>query len=233
MLLQRRGPIPLQTDIAAATPFLVLDHPFARRVLEVLRRRARFVPQLQLAKSMFRGRTNPAASLPSEFEMPPPRLVAEGRYNHAGRPALYLASSAETCLYELRQPGGPAFVAEIRVIRPLRVLDLNTAEEGDDDDSRVLAAVTFSSLLSAPANDEGWAKPEYVFSRFVADCATAAGFDALLYPSTRVESGHNLVVLRPVRFADLAVVERVVFNEGTRNIVVWPGPASLPGGSPT
>jgi hypothetical protein len=58
----------------------------------------------------------------------------------------------------------------------------------------ILSALVYSSLISAPRNTEGWNQSQYVFSRFVADCAKAVGLDAVKYPTTRASSGHNLVI---------------------------------------
>jgi hypothetical protein len=59
----------------------------------------------------------------------------------------------------------------------------------------LLESVSASSLMSAPVRDEGWHRPEYVFTRFVADCARIAGFDSIKYPSSRSHKGHNLVIV--------------------------------------
>jgi hypothetical protein len=59
-------------------------------------------------------------------------------------------------------------------------------------------------LCAAPRQGEGWNKPEYVFSRFVADCALHAGFHAIRYGSTKDPHGENLVLLQPGAFMSFA-----------------------------
>ncbi|MGX9424095.1 MULTISPECIES: RES domain-containing protein [Bradyrhizobium] len=61
----------------------------------------------------------------------------------------------------------------------------------------LLQALAQLALLSAPHSREGWVRREYIFSRFVADCAPAAGFDAIRYGSTKRPSGGNWVILAP------------------------------------
>jgi hypothetical protein len=81
---------------------------------------------------------------------------------------------------------------------PMKVLDLLDADAYESDDSDLLNALTYSSLTSAPHDGEGWHRPSYVFTRFLSDCAAAAGFDAIKYPSTRLTAQNgsfNLVVL--------------------------------------
>ena len=81
---------------------------------------------------------------------------------------------------------------------PIKTLDLIDIELDDDEEQELLSALCFSALASAPENGEGWDKPTYVFTRFLADCATYAGFDAIKYPSTRLseqDGRFNLVIL--------------------------------------
>ncbi|PFK70658.1 hypothetical protein COJ13_16215 [Bacillus cereus] len=55
--------------------------------------------------------------------------------------------------------------------------------------------VKLFSLLSSQDKDEGLYKLHYVFTRFVADVARAAGFEAIRYPSVRLNQGNNNVIL--------------------------------------
>ena len=123
---------------------------------------------------------------------PDPAETREGRYNHAGKPVLYLGSDPQTCKLELGSPSCGIVVAKFEFTNSIRLLNL----AGKDLYGDILPALVYSALLSAPSQGSGWDQPQYAFSRFVADCALAAGFDAILYPSIRSASGDNLVVLR-------------------------------------
>ncbi|WP_081784647.1 RES family NAD+ phosphorylase [Nitratireductor aquibiodomus] len=149
-----------------------------------------------MTTALFRARSEKGLDdcTPKQFDFAEPRFVSEGRYNHAGQPTLYLADSEKTCFHELRRSS--CVIGEIRLGGTLKVLDLVNPYEHHKDFCDILNALVFSALLSTPQEDEGYRKPAYVFSRFVADCARYSGFDAIRYPSTRANpSAQNLVVL--------------------------------------
>lgn len=182
-------------SLAQETPFLLLNNSFASDVLESIRQLAQETPAQHLKRTMFRARGLAGLSSfnDSEFDFPPSEFVGEGRYNHAGAPALYLADSGETCFHELRQ--AVCAIAEISFHLEIKILDLVDPYESHGPDTELLNALVFSALLSTPSETKGYQKPAYVFSRFVADCARDSGFDGIRYPSTRTAEGsHNLVV---------------------------------------
>ena len=109
---------------------------------------------------------------------------------------LYLAISAETAAAELGAPGKVCVVGELRLQKPLLILDLVEIDENAAD-YELLEALANSALLAAPRTGDGWVKRQYVFSRFVADCARSAGFDAIRYGSTKLPEGSNYVLLEP------------------------------------
>jgi hypothetical protein len=109
---------------------------------------------------------------------------------------LYLGSDERTCFLELEQPGCGICIAEVIVDRALKILDFQEIDRfSDREEDRLMRMLVMSSLLSSPRVQSGWSRPEYVFTRFVADCARSAGFQAITYPSCRTVEGHNLVVL--------------------------------------
>jgi hypothetical protein len=109
---------------------------------------------------------------------------------------LYLATSAGTAAAELGAPGELCNVGKLRISRPLRILDLVDIEEGRSG-HELLQALASSALLAAPRTGLGWVKRQYIFSRFVADCARSAGFDAIRYGSTKQLNESNYVILDP------------------------------------
>jgi len=177
--------------IAAVTPFLVLTNEFARTVYDEIHRAENSVGSADLPPH-FRARVAADAGTPSATELGPPPAAAtrEGRYNHAGHPVCYMATDPATAFLEIGEPDGGAYIATVRITRPVRVIDFS--EGGLKSD--VLSALIWSALLSAPMAGHGWDQPTYVFSRFVADCVRSAGLDGIRYPTTRASSGCNLVV---------------------------------------
>ena len=177
------------SEIARTTPFLLLKHEFAKSVHDEVQSIALLIEPENI-QPHFRGRTGLTNPRPEQLGPPPNSKTSEGRYNHAGRPVCYLASDASTVFLELGTPEIGIHVAEIEVIRPVKILDLLD----DRLNSNTITALIYSSLLSTGTNDDGWNRPEYVFTRFVADCAYAAGLDGIRYPTTRASTGSNLVL---------------------------------------
>lgn len=183
-------------EVARKTPFLLLNNSFAKDVMDALVKLSEQTKPIKLETSLFRARV--ASQIyelaPSEFDFTPAKYVPEGRYNHAGSPVLYLGSDQETCYQEIREV--PCYIAEIKIKKELKILDLTNTFDYEQDISDLLSTLVFSALLSAKQQETGWYKPEYIFSRFVSDCAKHAGFDAIKYPSTRLSiDSFNIVIM--------------------------------------
>jgi RES domain-containing protein len=197
--------------IGNQTPFLLLEHDFARQVLEHIRAAAGRGAALPAGSRLFRARGSQQVDDLGQdrdaletYAAPPAQYVTEGRFNHAGTPMLYLASTAEVATAEIGMPGESCLVAEIELLQELRLLnlvELDEMEEGYD----LMQALSCSALLSAPHVGQGWQRRQYVFSRFVGDCARSAGFDAIRYGSTKSYKGTNIVLLDPAKDFGLAV----------------------------
>lgn len=197
-------------EIANETPFLILKHPFASSVLEELHNIAGQTPAQTLDHSLYRAITFRSASDAREvdFGFPPNEKVKEGRYNHAGVPVLCLVNSTETCSHEIRLTEG--VVAQVNISSSLKILDFVEPFSSHEKHSDLCDLLVYSALLSAKNDSDGWYKPEYVFSRFVSDCAKSAGFDAIKYPSTRRSSqSFNIVILN----------QNISLENGSINIV--------------
>jgi RES domain-containing protein len=180
------------SDRAANTPFLLLQEPFAREIYDNLSRACSAVKSSDLPINLFRGRTCSTRPHEADFFPPPVQKTREGRYNHAGIPVLYLATNKLTCWTECRQPTSDFYVCRIEVRKSMRIVDLAQTEELEEE----LQALIFSSLMSAPSSDDsGWYQPQYVLTRFVADCVKANGVQGITYPSVRCGEGNNLVIL--------------------------------------
>jgi len=183
--------------IAESTPFLLLNNDFCRDIYSAIKSISQTSDSKPLHQSLFRGRAlenNKLNHNVSHFDFPPSEIVQEGRYNHSGNPALYLASDLETCVAELR--GQDSLIYEFVLSKPLRILNLAEPFEAHENKADLLNSLVYSALVSAKHLGKGQYKPHYVVSRFVADCAKEAGFDAIKYPSTRrAENNYNLVIL--------------------------------------
>jgi RES domain-containing protein len=200
--------------LATRTPFLLFSDPFAVQVRKEIEKRSASLSPCAVECNWYRGRSKAIEeSSGVDFGPPPKALTREGRYNHAGRPVVYLADAPATCWEECRRPPCAFSIARFSFVQPLRIVDLSDPGELDE----VLAAMLFSSLMSAPSNNEGWDRPEYTITRFVADCARFASVDAIQYPSTRFRDGRNLVILDGDRFGSLAILEEILPFSSTRS----------------
>jgi RES domain-containing protein len=136
----------------------------------------------------------------------------EGRFNHAGHPMLYLAKAENTAVAEMDPGREVLHIAALEFDMTAKVLDISLSSDIDGVSQEVIQCVARSSLCAAPRVSEGWDRPEYVFSRFVADCARHADFQAIRYGSVKDTAGVNLVLLEPskefaqVRLAGVKVV---------------------------
>lgn len=199
--------------LAKRTPFLLLEDRFARQVLANIKRLGEEATAQPLARPLYRARVKDQIKsdqvgqvLAKEFGAPPGEFVVEGRFNHAGLPVLYLADSIATTVAEIGAPGHEFYVAALDLSGNFKILDL-VVEEPDEPDWELLGVIATSALIAAPRTGKGWVKDEYIFTRFVADCAIAAGFDGIRYGSTKLHTGCNYVLLGPPK--DITTVAAV------------------------
>ncbi|PJN86845.1 RES family NAD+ phosphorylase [Bacillus sp. mrc49] len=180
--------------LADKTPFLLLSHPFAKQVYNEISELSKTINNSKLSNPLFRARVYKRGNSYNEgdFLAPNKKDIKEGRYNHAGRQVLYLAEDESTCFFEMRNPKDGIMLAKIEITEPLKILNLLDVNlEGNS----IIQAIKLSSLLSSPDEGDGLFKPHYVFTRFVADVAMSAGFEAIRYPSVRFNGGYNIAVL--------------------------------------
>ncbi len=186
-------------NIADSAPFLLLSHPLANQVYRTLKQIGSDLNIRKFPKYLYRARKVKDKLIRksiNSFDFPPKESVSEGRYNHSGKSVLYLASDSDTCFKEMRCE--PCIIAEIQINKKAKILDLSTPDESHEKYSDLLSQLAYSMLLSAKQPNDGWYKPKYVFSRFVADCARDAGIQAIKYPSTRItKNNFNIVILDP------------------------------------
>lgn len=182
------------SNIAKQTPFLLLTNKYANDVYEKVLSLVPKASDISSGEKFWRGRRVFDNSGPAQFGPPPAKFVEEGRFNHAGGIVLYLANDETTCYKELGSPQEGVLMVIVELTDKIRVLDLVDIDDYETKDS-LLQAIAYSPLASAPRTSEGWDRPEYVFSRFISDCAKHAGFDAIKYRSTKRPSGYNLVVI--------------------------------------
>lgn len=203
--------------LSKKTPFLLLSHPFAKRSLETICDLAKRTNLSICLDKYYRRLEMSKTYVHEDFKYPPRDKLSEGRYNHAGFPVLYLSDSPTTCFYELRKPKEGIAVAEMKITKSLRILDLIEIE---DDWTNIINVAAWSSLMSSPKEGDGWYKPQYTFTRFIADCAISAGFDAIKYPSVKLGERYNIVLLDGINgWGNLNITHIIKMIPGNKGIL--------------
>ncbi|PKP01947.1 MAG: hypothetical protein CVU11_13550 [Bacteroidetes bacterium HGW-Bacteroidetes-6] len=184
----------LKQDIKE-TPFIVLENKLASQTFELIEKISKNINLIDLDLSLYRGRILDKTDInKSDLLPPPPNFTNEGRYNHIGIPVLYAADKEITCFNELRKPIQNLHLAEFKIQKQLKLLDLTSVEEFDSiDENNLLKAIVLSSVASAKAEDGSKYKPEYYFTRFISDCCKYLKFDGIIYPSVQIGEGNNYV----------------------------------------
>jgi len=205
------------SELSKQTPFLLLKNNFALKIHDLLHSIADETPIIKTGQPLYRAR--PANQIEKldykEFTVAPKKFIQEGRYNHAGGQVFYLASDIETCFNEVNKK--ICFVVECSIETDLKILDLIEPDKIHEKYCEQLNALVFSALMSKPLSSEGWDKPVYIFSRFIADCAKSAGFDAIKYPSTKaIKNNFNLAVLNENIFNNHVKFKNVYFFDGSK-----------------
>jgi RES domain len=137
--------------------------------------------------------------------------ATEGRVNPVGIPAIYLASSEQTAISEVRPwVGSKISVAQFKVIRDLRAVNLSVGHG-----QMSFGHLTFANLdgTEAPAAetkekavwidiDNAFSRPvtlsdnaaDYVPTQVLAELFRNAGYEAIVYRSQFGEKGYNVAL---------------------------------------
>ena len=152
----------------------------------------------------------------TEMGAPPRRIASHGRANPAGIPYLYLGSTPETAVAEIRpHTGERACVAQFLVPDTLRLVDLRSPRHDispfvfSDEDlighlrSDVAFLDRLGEELTRPVAPQG-APFDYVPSQYLCEFIKKCGYQGVLYRSS-VSDGFNLALFDP----NLAVPQTV------------------------
>jgi len=140
--------------------------------------------------------------LPVERMEPLTDRASEGRVNPKGIPCLYLATTRETAMSEVRPwVGSLVSVAQFRIVRELRVVDcsVNHSEfafyfaEGSPEE-RVKAVWTDIDRAYAQPTTRTDDTADYTPTQVLAELFRDRGFDGLVYKSAFGENGYNVAL---------------------------------------
>ena len=140
-----------------------------------------------------------------QISSPPILRANPGRANRQGVSFLYLASTEETALGEVRpHPGHYVSVSKFNSIvklhvADLRLIDLEKYYKSEDLLESFKLLRDLSDELSIPILPEE--KQNYIVTQFITDIVRQLGFDAILYNSS-VTNGYNVVAFDPRKFSN-------------------------------
>ncbi|KKG16571.1 hypothetical protein EO98_18995 [Methanosarcina sp. 2.H.T.1A.6] len=209
-------------EIAKKTPFMLLSHPFAEKIYELIKEISKETSELIFDFNLYRCRKlAETGSLYScdELGAVPDNKATEGRFNHTGYGFLYVATTEDVSCSEVRSNEKyPVCMAEINFLKPLKILDL-TDLEGCKLDNELYKTLICSSLIYNTPKSREWDRPEYVFTRFLADCALCAGFQGIKYRSRYGrKGGDNFVIFKDktdinFQWKSIYEIERIYLKE--------------------
>ena len=162
--------------------------------------------KLAKGKYLFRARVNIDGKPIAKTDMgkPPKKKSTNGRANPIGIPYLYVASSPETAIAEIRGNKGERLsVAKFEILEDLELADLRNPRItvtpfGLDDDELELIYTNLPFLellgneLSKPIIPRE-ANLEYLPSQYLSEIIKQIGFDGIIYKSS-VSDGDNFVL---------------------------------------
>ena len=150
-------------------------------------------------------------ALSADRMMPIRYRASEGRANSTGIPVLYLASTEQTAISEVRPwVGSEISVAQIRIIRDLKAINLSVGYGKSSFDH-----LTFSQLLGDAETDaktkehavwcdidNAFSRPisqqdnsaDYVPTQILSELFLNSGYDAIAYRSQFGKKGYNIAV---------------------------------------
>jgi RES domain-containing protein len=167
----------------------------------------------------------------NDMGAPPANKAAAGRANPVGIPYLYLAFETSTCVYEIRptahsciaigtfELAGRLEVLDLSEVKPLDYFDIVEIDDVEEQVQRVFFHRYLTALgdeLSKPVRT-GDRPTDYIPTQYLCELAKSFGLGGVIYGSSVLPSGHN-VVLFDVTAAECASVEIV---EVTGLTIAW------------
>ena len=146
---------------------------------------------------------------PNEMGAPPKRAASQGRANPAGIPYLYLGSTVETVVAEVRpHPGEIVCVAEFQIESELQLVDLRNPRSLISpfllSDESALAKLRSGDIKFLENLGQGLEVPviptaaaiDYTASQYLCEFIKKCGYQGVIYNSS-VSKGANLALFDP------------------------------------
>lgn len=150
----------------------------------------------------------------TEIEAPPPTRAESGRANRQGVSFLYVATSIETAVAEVRpHPGHRLSVCGFRAVSDLRIADfgqlcLRDYASSDQELDVFHLAISIDKAMSFPVTPEE--RHRFSVTQLIADLLRKNGYDGIRYRSS-VGLGSNLCIFSPPKLSTIEGNARVIF----------------------
>jgi len=156
-----------------------------------------------------------------DMKAPPEKIASHGRANPAGIPYLYLGSTAETAISEIRpHTGERVSVADFTTTNDLKLIDLRNPRktvspfllEDENAVGQLRSDITFlerlGEELTRPVLPHA-AAIDYIPSQYLCEFIKKCGYDGVIYKSS-VSSGMNLALFKTDKATIGAIKQRLV-----------------------
>ena len=134
---------------------------------------------------------------------PPSRLANPGRLNSEGMPILYVATTIDTSISEVRPwKGAEVSVAEVVIAKPLIFISLMpvnqiyTIDEGKNNAKNLLDSLIVGMLYFSSPNHAADTLA-YLPTQYISQKIRGLGIDGVIYPSALSDSGENIGIFDP------------------------------------
>ncbi|MCW1929516.1 RES family NAD+ phosphorylase [Bhargavaea beijingensis] len=198
-------------------PSLALAHQMGRKIhKEIIKSKVETIEVNHTSWSRARLVSHPKVFEQSDMTAPSVGLSSGGRFHHPGQSVLYLAETDELAMIEtLDNPDVSSLIWVQKYTQEHKltgILDLRYQWGSlEYDQNEVILALLVSQYIFEKVKDRSskW-RPQYFLTTFIADCARQAGFNGIIYSSSR-SNGSNLVLFNPNETAVHAVDNPKVF----------------------
>ena len=144
-----------------------------------------------------------AKPYPSAGMKPIPNWMSEGRANPRGIPCLYVATTRETALSEVRPwIGAPISISQLRTVRDLKIIDCSKHHQADAFSKLLIAEekskedgiwTAIDRAFATPVSKEDESKG-YIATQVITELFKSEKFDGVKYKSLLAEDGYNLAL---------------------------------------
>jgi len=166
----------------------------------------------------------------SKMSKPPRKGTTNGRANPIGIPYLYVASSADTAIAEIRGHKGETItVAEFEMLNDLELADLRDPKTTitpfgleDDELELIYKNLPFLELLGEELTKPiipSEANLEYLPSQFLSEIIKHIGFHGIMYKSS-VSKGNNFVIFDDDRLIVVTTYQYQITEVITKSKVI-------------